>query len=340
MHNEDNQYRDEDFDYVFSDEPTHSGIRDNLFFSQDPPWLIFSNVTGALNDYFVQPTISRPQPAPNLSTVEPWLTQLSANSLPAQPKSPDNFQSPNSVPLHRLSPNITPSSHLFPNELDGEKSLRNSDTKSFRKRPATDPWGDTGVIKKRKQKAKSEQATEVADARGENKKDQHREELLARNRVAASKCRQKKKELIAELEERARDLAALNKVLHVTVATLKNDMLDLKDKCLQHMSCECEGIRQYLARSVMCESSMVPAAPDLQDWDQDVDELLRASETSNSNEASDVTPSTTEVTHSMDSSSVSSPRPNPLSPSTTEPGKLKGWQVPAKPEKSSQSHHP
>ena len=316
---------------MFSDESGDADVRDSLLFSQDLSSFIFPtslNVTGALNDYIISPTTSGPQPAPNLSTVEPWLTQLNqsiVSDLSAQPKSIDKCPSPNSVLLPSHSQSPIQSNHIFPNDLDRASSLRGSSARSSRRRPPTDPWPDTTFTKRRNKTAKSEHATEAEDTR-DRKKGQEREELLARNRAAASKSRQKKKEFVTKLEERSRDLATQNKVLHVTVATLRNEMLDLKDKCLRHMSCECEDIRQYLARSVMRKSSIVSAAAlDQQDWDQQVEELLRASETSNTNEASDVTASTTEVTPSMDSSSIPSPLPNPLVTKTMEPDKLTGW---------------
>jgi hypothetical protein len=331
MHDEDHQYQEEDFNYMFSDESGNTVVRDNLLFSQDLSSLMFPtslSVTGPWNGYIIPPTTSQPQSAQNLYTVEPWLTQLNQSTvsdLSAQPRCIDQCPSSNNVPLHNHLQSSIPSNHLLPNELDRTKPLRSSTARSSRKRPPTDTWVDTTFTKRRNKKAKSEHAVEAEDTRN-SKKVQEREELLARNRAAASKSRQKKKEFVAELEERSRDLATQNKVLHVTVATLKNEMLDLKDKCLRHMSCECEDIRQYLALSVMRKSSIASvAALDQQDWDQQVDELLRASETSNTNEASDVTTSTTEVTPSMDSSSISSPRPNPLAPMTTEVDNLTGW---------------
>ena len=346
MQDEDHQHREEDFNYMFSNESGNSAIRDNLFFNQDLSSLIFPtslNVTEALNDYILQPTISGSQPTPSLSTVEPWLTQLNLSTvsdLSAQPKNIDKCLNPNGVPLDNLSQSTTPSNHLFPGEIDRAKSLRSSTARTSRKRPPTDTWGDTTFTKRRNKKSKSEHANEVEGTR-DKKQSQEREELLARNRVAATKSRQKKKEFIAELEEKSRELAEQNKVLHVTVTTLKNEMLDLKDKCLRHMSCECEGIRQYLAHSVMRKSSIVPSvALDQHDWEQQVDEVLLASETSNTNEASDVTASITEVTPSMDSSSISSPQPKPLATRTMEPDRLARWQMQIKLDKNTQSHHP
>lgn len=77
-----------------------------------------------------------------------------------------------------------------------------------------------------------------------------RERFLERNRVAASKCRMKKKEWTSDLESQARDLAAANAQLHAHALSLKEEVLFLKSECLKHTDCGCDRIRQYLDRSI------------------------------------------------------------------------------------------
>jgi hypothetical protein len=86
--------------------------------------------------------------------------------------------------------------------------------------------------------------------------DSKREQFLARNREAASKCRQKKKEWTQGLEQRARDLSAQKQMLTTYLAMLKNELLMLKCKCLEHSDCDCEAIRDYLKNTV---TTMPPA---------------------------------------------------------------------------------
>jgi hypothetical protein len=86
--------------------------------------------------------------------------------------------------------------------------------------------------------------------------DSKREQFLARNREAASKCRQKKKEWTQNLEQRARDLSSEKQMLTTYLAMLKNELLMLKCKCLEHSDCDCEAIRDYLKSTV---TKMPPA---------------------------------------------------------------------------------
>lgn len=76
--------------------------------------------------------------------------------------------------------------------------------------------------------------------------DKRRRKFLERNRVAASKCRQKKKVWMQRLEEDARVSAATAKSLRDQVAGLKDEMLNLKGLLLKHTGCGCPQIQTYL----------------------------------------------------------------------------------------------
>lgn len=80
--------------------------------------------------------------------------------------------------------------------------------------------------------------------------DSKRSQFLERNRVAASKCRQKKKEWTSNLEKRARELQARKTSLALLVSSLREELLYLKGEALKHTTCDCTSIRNYLARSV------------------------------------------------------------------------------------------
>ncbi|KAF8449738.1 hypothetical protein BDZ91DRAFT_629126, partial [Kalaharituber pfeilii] len=73
-----------------------------------------------------------------------------------------------------------------------------------------------------------------------------RKRFLERNRVAASKCRQKKKEWMQNLEENARRAQSTSKFLQHTVGVLKDELLILKQELLKHHGCDCAKIRTYL----------------------------------------------------------------------------------------------
>ena len=80
--------------------------------------------------------------------------------------------------------------------------------------------------------------------------DAKRSKFLERNRVAASKCRQKKKEWTSNLETRARELQNGKNQLALMVGSLKDEILFLKGELLRHTGCGCEKIREYLNNEV------------------------------------------------------------------------------------------
>ena len=81
-----------------------------------------------------------------------------------------------------------------------------------------------------------------------NPEDEKRSKFLERNRVAASKCRQKKKEWTGNLEARARELQNNKNQLAVIVNSLKEEVIFLKGEMLKHTSCGCERVRDYLEK--------------------------------------------------------------------------------------------
>ncbi|KAF2087825.1 hypothetical protein K490DRAFT_3906, partial [Saccharata proteae CBS 121410] len=76
-----------------------------------------------------------------------------------------------------------------------------------------------------------------------------REQFLERNRVAAHKCRQKKKEWMVNLDDRCRDLQAHNKVLTAAVGELNEEVFRLKNILFQHTDCQFAPIQTYINQS-------------------------------------------------------------------------------------------
>jgi len=75
-----------------------------------------------------------------------------------------------------------------------------------------------------------------------------RQSYLEKNRVAAHKCRMRKKDYINGLEGRAREYSNKNKLLKEKVALLREEVLELKNEVLQHARCGFWVIEEYLAR--------------------------------------------------------------------------------------------
>ena len=76
--------------------------------------------------------------------------------------------------------------------------------------------------------------------------DVKRSKFLERNRVAASKCRQKKKEWTQNLENRARELQKNNTQIRMVVESCRQEILFLKGELLKHSQCECESIQTFI----------------------------------------------------------------------------------------------
>ncbi|KAK3215566.1 hypothetical protein GRF29_8g439743 [Pseudopithomyces chartarum] len=75
-----------------------------------------------------------------------------------------------------------------------------------------------------------------------------RQSHLEKNRVAAHKCRQRKKEYINSLEARAREFSSKNKALKENVAMLREEVLELKNEVLRHAGCGFWAVDEYLTR--------------------------------------------------------------------------------------------
>ncbi|PYI28143.1 hypothetical protein BP00DRAFT_271941 [Aspergillus indologenus CBS 114.80] len=79
---------------------------------------------------------------------------------------------------------------------------------------------------------------------------QKRERFLERNRVAANKCRRKKKEHTRQLESRCMEVTHANSRLESEVSQLRSQILELKNELLRHSGCDDPAIKAHLARMV------------------------------------------------------------------------------------------
>nr|OQO30932.1 hypothetical protein B0A51_04159 [Rachicladosporium sp. CCFEE 5018] len=73
------------------------------------------------------------------------------------------------------------------------------------------------------------------DSQGDDKKEKYRE----KNRLAAAKCRAKKKNDIEGVEDRYRNLSAMNSALKKQVQDLRGELTNLRTHALDHQSCNC-----------------------------------------------------------------------------------------------------
>jgi hypothetical protein len=92
--------------------------------------------------------------------------------------------------------------------------------------------------------------------------DDQRQKLLERNRVAASKCRQKKKKWVQDLEARSDQVHARNKELQQLVSQLREETIYLRNQLLAHGNCDCSIVQTYLRRSSAQLTSGAPQYAD------------------------------------------------------------------------------
>uniref|UniRef100_A0A4W3H8B5 BZIP domain-containing protein n=1 Tax=Callorhinchus milii TaxID=7868 RepID=A0A4W3H8B5_CALMI len=71
-----------------------------------------------------------------------------------------------------------------------------------------------------------------------------------RNRVAASKCRKRKLERISRLEDKVKSLKSENSGLATTASVLREQVTQLKQKVMSHISSGCQIVLFYLLSPV------------------------------------------------------------------------------------------
>lgn len=81
-----------------------------------------------------------------------------------------------------------------------------------------------------------------------NPEQVRRSKFLERNRIAASKCRQKKKQWIDKTEAQARELHSHNASLQLLVESLRNEVTFLKAEMVRHMDCEGSSAQTFISQ--------------------------------------------------------------------------------------------
>ncbi|PYH75926.1 hypothetical protein BO82DRAFT_369805 [Aspergillus uvarum CBS 121591] len=89
-----------------------------------------------------------------------------------------------------------------------------------------------------------------------------RDRFLERNRIAASKCRQKKKKLNEQLERQFLELQAKNTELSTEVEDLRAEVIAMKNELLRHSECGDPAIALHLSQMVQNITARDHAAAD------------------------------------------------------------------------------
>ncbi|MCJ1389480.1 hypothetical protein MMC18_002337 [Xylographa bjoerkii] len=102
--------------------------------------------------------------------------------------------------------------------------------------------------KRSRRSMKSKLTGQASNVDLQSPEEEKRSKFLERNRVAASKCRQKKKEWTNNLEAKARELQNSKNQMALMVTSLKEEVMWLKGEMLKHTGCGCVQIREYLTQ--------------------------------------------------------------------------------------------
>jgi hypothetical protein len=189
---------------------------------------------------------------PGMSGMAP--TTLTTNPLqPNSPIQPLDTQSsprtPSSEPLFGTSRTSSKSSVPSFNSVDADAKPRRSSRTTTRAQPQpaaaeTKPSRRRKASKASSIKEELEDEEEEEDAGLDNA--DKRNKFLKRNRIAASKCRQKKKEWVSSLEDTRYGLEHENNVLHKQYNGLVDELSTIKNQLMQHASCNDANINQWL----------------------------------------------------------------------------------------------
>ncbi|KAF4336454.1 transcription factor atf21 [Fusarium beomiforme] len=181
---------------------------------------------------------------PNMSTMAP--TAL-INSSKAPTETPSSPRTPSSEPMFGSTRNSSKSSIPSVNSANTDTKPRRSSrtTKTQRQQPAVEP---VAKAPRRRRASKEPSLNEEAEDEDDSVLDESakRTKFLKRNRIAASKCRQKKKEWVNNLEDTRYGLEHENNVLHKQYNGLVDELSTIKNQLMQHASCNDANINQWL----------------------------------------------------------------------------------------------
>lgn len=170
---------------------------------------------------------------PGKHTIRRTGSQLAASqSDSAKPTSPSLSSGSSETPETRYSQQIATPEDVPANTIDKQLHASVDDLFPPPERPQT----------KRRRTAKQqveEDDVPPVDATKRNR-------FLERNRVAATKCRQKKKEWVSDLEETRFGLESQNNHLQMEYSNLRDEITHIKSQLMEHASCSDRNIDKWI----------------------------------------------------------------------------------------------
>ena len=160
---------------------------------------------------------------------------------------PTQTQTNSHDPFGQMTPPFDPDGSLFDSQLQ-QQYLSNNESPHGPSRNIT-PDRSSQVRSKRPRKYKSRGAR-AASVDHDSADETRRNKFLERNRVAASKCRQKKKEQQRGLEDMARRLQRENNLLMSERRSMNDEIEFLREQVEElRRICNCTGVTEGDARN-------------------------------------------------------------------------------------------
>jgi len=92
----------------------------------------------------------------------------------------------------------------------------------------------------------------------EDSREMKRQKFLERNRMAASKCREKKRQQTLKTISDADEITARNHALHKSLDELQEEVRSLKNQILCHRDCGCDVIQKFVQTTMGSGSTKFP----------------------------------------------------------------------------------
>ncbi|KAI6807617.1 hypothetical protein KC332_g13310 [Hortaea werneckii] len=193
------------------------------------------------------------QGANNHSQLNPF--SVSAHNIPPAEAFQNGIVQKRGETVTQRFGQITPPDDTVPAVQTGRKSSASSQGLSTPKMDKSQRARNAAIQRHAKSKKLREAALrkDSADPDAEGSDDDvedKREKYREKNRVAAAKCRAKKKENVDDLEDRHRELSANNNFMKRQERELRNHLTQLRTLALQHNkeSCQCSTLHNYNTR--------------------------------------------------------------------------------------------
>ncbi|RGP81778.1 transcription factor atf21 [Fusarium longipes] len=255
-----------DQNHEFRDSYTLNGSQedaiDPLLNDCSPHGTLHPNVSNSMdNQLFMSSSMWNPTLSNPVDYYPPGMAGMAPTTLtnPLQPNSPiqpvdtrSSPRTPSSEPVFAASRTSSKSSVPSFNSADADTKPRRSSrtTKAQHQQPSTETA--TKPLRRRRASKAVSVKTDLGDEDEDDDDDDgldetaKRSKFLKRNRIAASKCRQKKKEWVSSLEDTRYGLEHENNILHKQYNGLVDELSTIKNQLMQHASCNDANINQWL----------------------------------------------------------------------------------------------